>query len=243
MSELNTQLVLISGMSATGKSASLRNLKNQEKWFYANCEAGKSLPFKNKFKDLKIEDPNQIFEVFDHAIENPNECEGIIIDSLTFLMDMYESQYVLTSANKMQAWSAYNQFFKTLMQDKVLKFGKPTIILAHTQDFIDDKTLETKTYVPVKGALKAQGCESYFTTVVSTKKMSLKDLEPYKNDMLHITEDEELLGFKYVFQTRPTKQTIGERIRSPMGMFSKEETFTDNDVQVLLDHLKDYYNN
>ena len=243
MSELNTQLVLISGMSATGKSASLRNLRNQEKWFYANCEAGKSLPFKNKFKDLKIEDPNQIFEVFDHAIENPDECEGIIIDSLTFLMDMYESQYVLTSANKMQSWSAYNQFFKTLMQDKVLKFGKPTIILAHTQDFIDDKTLETKTYVPVKGALKAQGCESYFTTVVSTKKMSLKDLEPYKNDMLHITEDEELLGFKYVFQTRPTKQTIGERIRSPMGMFSKEETFTDNDVQVLLDHLKDYYNN
>ena len=230
-------------MSATGKSASLRNLRNQEKWFYANCEAGKSLPFKNKFKDLKIEDPNQIFEVFDHAIENPDECEGIIIDSLTFLMDMYESQYVLTSANKMQAWSAYNQFFKTLMQDKVLKFSKPTIILAHTQDFIDDKTLETKTYVPVKGALKAQGCESYFTTVVSTKKMSLKDLEPYKNDMLHITEDEELLGFKYVFQTRPTKQTIGERIRSPMGMFSKEETFTDNDVQVLLDHLKDYYNN
>lgn len=243
MSELNTQLVLISGMSATGKSASLRNLRNQEKWFYANCEAGKSLPFKNKFKDLKIEDPNQIFEVFDHAIENPDECEGIIIDSLTFLMDMYESQYVLTSANKMQAWSAYNQFFKTLMQDKVLKFSKPTIILAHTQDFIDDKTLETKTYVPVKGALKAQGCESYFTTVVSTKKMPLKDLEPYKNDMLHITEDEELLGFKYVFQTRPTKQTIGERIRSPMGMFSKEETFTDNDVQVLLDHLKDYYNN
>lgn len=103
MSELNTQLVLISGMSATGKSASLRNLKNQEKWFYANCEAGKSLPFKNKFKDLKIEDPNQIFEVFDHAIENPDECEGIIIDSLTFLMDMYESQYVLNSSNTMKA--------------------------------------------------------------------------------------------------------------------------------------------
>lgn len=61
--------------------------------------------------------------------------------------------------------------------------------------------------------------------------------------MLHITEDEELLGFKYVYQTRLTKQTLGERIRSPMGMFSKEETFIDNDAQVLLDHLKDYYNN
>ena len=80
-----------------------------------------------------------------------------------------------------------------------------------------------------------------FTTVVSTKKMPLKDLEPYKNDMLTITEDEELLGFKYVFQTRLTKQTLGERIRSPMGMFTKEETFINNDVQILLDHLKDYY--
>ena len=243
MSELNTQLVLISGMSATGKSASLRNLRNQEKWYYASCEAGKSLPFKNKFNDLKIEDPYQVFEVFDHAIEHPDECEGIIIDSLTFLMDMFESQYVLTSTNKMSSWSSYNQFFKTLMQDKVLKFGKPTLILAHTQDFIDDRTLETKTYVPVKGALKAQGCEAYFTVVISTKKMALKDLEPYKNDMLHITEDEELLGFKYVYQTRLTKQTLGERIRSPMGMFSKEETFIDNDAQTLLDHLEEYYNN
>ena len=57
--------------------------------------------------------------------------------------------------------SNYGQFFKTLMQDKVLKFGKPTLILAHTQDFMDDKTLETKTYAPIKGALKAQGIESY----------------------------------------------------------------------------------
>lgn len=73
--------------------------------------------------------------------------------------------------------------------------------------------------------------------------MALKDLEPYKNEMLHITEDEELLGFKYVYQCKLTKQTIGERIRSPMGMFSKEETFIDNDCQVLLDHLADYYNN
>lgn len=243
MSELNTQLVLISGYSATGKSASLRNIRNQEKWYYLGCESGKSLPFKNSFKNLKIEDPYQVYEAFDYATEHPDECEGIIIDSLTFLMDMFESKYVLTSSNGMKAWSEYGQFFKNLMQDKVLKFGKPTVILAHTQDFIDDKTLETKTYVPIKGSLKANGIESYFTTIVSTKKMPLKDLEPYSNDMLHITEDEELLGFKYCFQTKLTKQTLGERIRSPMGMFKKEETYIDNDVQILLDHLKQYYSN
>lgn len=103
MSELNTQLVLISGASATGKSASLRNLRNQEKWFYLGVEAGKPLPFKNSFKDLKIEDPYQVFEAFDYATSNPDECNGIIIDSLTFLMDMFESQYVLNSSNTMKA--------------------------------------------------------------------------------------------------------------------------------------------
>lgn len=49
--------------------------------------------------------------------------------------------------------------------------------------------------------------------------------------MLDITEEEKELGFKHVFQTRLTKKSIGERLRSPMGMFSKEETYIDNDAQ------------
>lgn len=241
MSELNNQLVLVSGMSSTGKSASLRNLRNQEKWFYLNCESGKALPFANKFRDFRIEDPYQVVEAFDYAHEHPDEVEGIIIDSLTFLMDMFESQYVIPAADTRKMWQAYNQFFKTIMQDKVIKFNKPTIILAHTQDFTDESTMEIKTYVPVKGALKNQGAEAFFTTVVSTKRKSLKDLKDLKNDMLHITEDEEIDGFKYVFQTRIDKKSIGERIRSPMGLFSRSETFIDNDCQILLDHLKEYY--
>lgn len=137
--------------------------------------------------------------------------------------------------------SSYSQFFKTIMQDKVLKFGKPTIILAHTQDFIDETTMEVKTAVPVKGSLKNVGIESFFTTVTATKRININDLEKYKNDMLHIEPEEEEVGVKYVFQNRLTRKTLGERIRSPMGMFSINETFTDNDVQILLDHIKDYY--
>lgn len=38
--QTNDQLVLVVGESATGKSASLKEIKNQEKWFYFNCEAG-----------------------------------------------------------------------------------------------------------------------------------------------------------------------------------------------------------
>ncbi|MGV8863227.1 MAG: hypothetical protein ACOH2T_18935 [Pseudomonas sp.] len=59
--------------------------------------------------------------------------------------------------------------------------------------------------------------------------------------MLTITEDDELVGFKYVFQTRLTKDTYFERIRSPMGLFKVNETFIDNNAQLLLNHLTTYY--
>lgn len=239
--DVNDQLVLIAGFSATGKSAALRNIRNQERWLYLNTEAGKRLPFKNNFQAHRITDPYQIFEAFDHAMENPNDFDGIIIDSLTFLMDMYESQYVLNSANTMQAWGNFAQYFKTLMQEKVTLFGKPVIITAHVKEELDEKAMELKTSVPIKGSLKNNGIEAYFSTVVAAKKMSLKDLEPYKSDLLTIDEEEEDLGFKHVFQTRPTSKTVGERIRSPMGLFNKSQTYMDNDAQILLDHLHSFY--
>lgn len=240
MSDVNDQLVLIVGYSATGKSASLRNIRNQEKWMYLNCEAGKRLPFQNDFDQYRIEDPYQIHEAFDHGTNNP-DVHGIITDSITFLMDMYETQYVINSSNTMQGWSNFAQYFKVLMQQKVTAFSKPAIFTAHLIDVHDEKAMEVKTHVPIKGALKNNGVEAYFSTVVAAKRMSLKDLKAYKSDLLNITEEDEDLGFKHVFQTRLTKNTTGERIRSPMGMFSKAETFIDNDAQLLLDHLDKFY--
>lgn len=237
----NDQLILICGASATGKSASLRNIRNQEKWLYCNCEAGKRLPFKNKFRAARVDDPYQVPQAFDYAIEHSDEVEGIIVDSLTFLMDMYESKYVLTAANKISAWSDYNQFFKALLQDRVIRFQKPVIFIAHTLKSINESTGEVEVAVPVKGALKGQGAEAYFSTVVASKKLPLKDLEGYKNELLHVEPEDEAVGFKYIFQTKITKGTTGERIRSPMGLFSKEETYMDNDAQILLDHLNKFY--
>jgi hypothetical protein len=245
MSEgFNDQLVLIGGYSAAGKSASLRNIRNQEKWMYLNCEAGKRLPFQNQFQNYRISDPLQVIEAFDYANTNPEKVDGIIVDSITFLLDMYESQYVLNSTNTMQAWGNFAQFFKTLMQEKVTLFGKPVLMTAHLLDTLDEKAMEMKTAVPVKGSLKNNGIEAYFSTVVEATRMSLKDLEPYRNNgLLNIDEDDELLGYKYCFQTRLTKTTVGKRIRSPMGMFTREQTFMDNDAQILLDHLHKFYGN
>lgn len=237
----NDQLVLICGASASGKSASLRNIRNQEKWLYMGTEAGKRLPFKNKFRSARVDDPMQVIQAFDYAIEHKDEVEGIIIDSLTFLMEQFESKYVLTAPNTMKAWSDYQQFFKFLMQDKVIKFGKPVIFTAHTQRILNENTGEFEVSVPVKGALKGNGLEAYFSCIVAAKKIPVKDLKEYQNDLLHITEEEEAVGYKHVFQTLITRTTTGERIRSPMGLFERKETYMDNDVQILLDRLNEFY--
>lgn len=239
--DTNEQLVLVSGKSATGKSAALRNIRNQKRWLYLNTEAGKRLPFRNEFEAHQITEPYQVHEGFQHAIDNPDDYDGIIIDSMTFLMDMFEGQYIYRSANSQAAWGDFAQFFKHLMQVLVPTFGKPVIIIAHTKSDLNESTHEMETCVPIKGSLRNNGVEAYFSTVVSTKKVTIKELEEYGSEMLEITEDEKDLGFKYVFQTRLTKATIGERIRSPMGMFAKSETYIDNDAQKLLDHLAQYY--
>ena len=59
--------------------------------------------------------------------------------------------------------------------------------------------------------------------------------------MLNITEDDELLGIKHVFQTRLTKDTVNERITSKIGLWNKEETYIDNDLQLVIDRLNEYY--
>lgn len=240
-SNINEQLILIGGYSGTGKSASLRNIREQPKWMFLNCESGKRLPFRNDFQQFIVTDPWQVIEGFQHARNNPNDYNGIIIDSLTFLMDMFESKYVLNSTNTMKAWGDFAQFFKTIMQEEVPLFGKPVIITAHVKDDLDERVHEMKTSVPIKGSLKNNGVEAYFSTVVAAKKVSLVELDKYNSDLLTITEDDKDLGYKHVFQTRPTKNTIGERIRSPMTMFNKSQTYTDNDSQLLLDHLHNFY--
>ena len=77
--------------------------------------------------------------------------------------------------------------------------------------------------------------------MVATKKIAIKELEKFGSKLLKITDEEKELGYKHVFQTRITKATTGERLRSPMGMFEKSETYTDNDAQLLIDHLADFY--
>lgn len=238
--QFNDHLVLLCGKSATGKSASLMQLENPEGVMYLNCESGKKLPFKAKFKQYVITDALQVNEAFE-AAENMPEVHTIVVDSLTYLLDMYESIYVLNSPNTMKAWGDFAQYFKTLMQQLVAKSTKNVIFTAHTSDTLNESEMVMETKIPVKGSLKNNGIESYFTVVIASKKVPLKTLKDYKSDLLTVTPEEEALGFKYVFQTKITKESVNERLRGPLGLFETKETFIDNNMQLVLNRLKDYY--
>lgn len=237
---MNDHLVLIGGKSAAGKSAALMGLQNPEGVMYLNCENGKKLPFRSHFKEFTITDPLQVYEAFD-AAEGMPDVHTIVVDTITYLMDMYENLYVLNSANSMKAWGEYGQYLKRLMQQYVAKSTKNVIFLAHTSDILNETDMVMETMVKVKGSVMNVGVESFFSTVISCKKMPLSKLKGYGSPLLQITPEEEALGFKYVFQTRLTKETVNERMRSSLGMWTAPETYIDNNVQLVLDRLHQYY--
>lgn len=234
--------MLICGESGMGKTMSLKFLKNHEGVLYLNCEGGKDLPFKNKFVNITIDDPYEIFEYIEGIIDDEkNRFHTVIVDTISFMMNKFEQTHVIGSANTQEGWGKYGNFFPKLMFDYVSKCPANVIFLGHLDAQLDEATGETRYSVPVKGALKKNGLEAYFTTVVVAKKVKLKELSKYESSLINITEREKKLGFKHVFQTLTTKQTVGDRIRSPEDLFDDEDTYIDNNAQILIDELKKYY--
>ena len=71
--------------------------------------------------------------------------------------------------------------------------------------------------------------------------MPIKKLEGHENELLHITDAEREDGFKYVFCTRVTKESIGEKMRSAIGLWNRKELYIDNDLNQVFNRLKQYY--
>lgn len=240
LQQTNDNLVLIGGVSGAGKSACLRNLKDEEGVLYLNAESGKKLPFRNKFIKKTITDPYQVFEGFNWAETQP-DVHTIVIDSVSFLMDMFVSVHIMGSADTRSQWQAYAEFFKTLMQQYVAKSTKNVIMITHIQEDLDEeKGIRTEQAV-IKGGLKGSGIEAYFSLNVTARAMPVKELDKHPSEYLNITDEERDLGYKHVFQVRKTKETTGSRIRGPMGLFPSSTVYTDNDAQMLLDVVHEFY--
>lgn len=245
---MNDHLVLISGTSGTGKSFCLNDLKDQEGVLYLNTESNKKLPFKCGFQQVNITDPLQIPQAFTAAEEEyvpggffTAPVHTIVVDTLDFAFDQFESLYIIGQKDGREGWQAFAQWFKTLMQNQVANSTKNVVFLAHTLTVLNEEAQVMETKVPVKGALKNQGIESYFSIVLSTKRFPLKKLSAYESDMLNITQLDEDRGVKHCFQTDVDKDTVNEKMRGPVGLFSREELFIDNNLQQVLDRLHAYY--
>lgn len=235
----NKNIVLVMGKPNTGKSTSLMKLHNQDKMVYLNTDL-KELPFKDKFlKNIEVSDALNVLS-YVHEIENAPQVQGAVLDTLTFLMSMYERQYVNGSANTQKAWGDYGVFYRDFIH--AIKAGsKDYAILAHEESLLNEQSMQMETRVPIKGAVGKVGVEADFTTILSTKQMPIKKLEGYANDLLHITDEEREDGFKYVFCTRVTKETVGEKMRSAMGLWKRNELYIDNDLDQVFARLREYY--
>jgi hypothetical protein len=71
--------------------------------------------------------------------------------------------------------------------------------------------------------------------------MPTAKLEGHENDLLHITDEEKEDGLKYVFCTRVTKESVGEKMRSAIGLWDRKELYIDNDLEQVFNRLKQYY--
>lgn len=238
----NKNVVLVMGKPNTGKSTSLMKLKNQERMAYLNADL-KELPFRGRFAvNAEISDPTHIIPFIDQ-IEQEASLEGAVIDTITFLMGMYERMYVTPHKGTKQgqtAWGDYGDFYRSVVHR--LKSGtKDYAIMAHAATELNEESHMLDTFVPIKGAVGKTGIEADFTTILSTKQMPLRKLEGFENDLLHITDEEKEDGFKFVFMTRINKDSVGEKMRSAMGLWDRKELYIDNDLQQVFDRLKKYY--
>lgn len=234
----NKNIVLVMGKPNSGKSSALRNL-DQSSMVYLNTDL-KETPFRDKFM-ASVEVANA-YDVlgFIQDIEGNDTAKGGILDTITFLMSMYERQYVINAADTQKAWGNYGNFYRELIH--AIKSGtKDYAVLAHEETILNKTEMVMEAKVPIKGAVGKIGVEADFTTIVAAKQMPIKQLEKYENELLTITDEEREDGVKYVFCTRVTADTAGEKMRSAMGLWKREELFIDNDLKLVFDRLKQYY--
>ena len=156
-------------------------------------------------------------------------------------MEMFESVHIVGAADTRAKWQDYSQFFKNLMQQYVAKSTKNVIIITHISEDVDEeKGIRTESAV-VKGGLAKTGLEAYFSLNVTARATPIKELDKHPSEYLNITDEEREIGYKHVFQVRKTKETTGSRIRGPMGLFPNGTVYTDNDAQMLLDVVHEFY--
>ena len=248
MAKDNPRVVLIAAPPSMGKTHSLYKLADDPGVAYLNTDM-KDLPFrvpKGGMKVLQIGRATLAPEAINDLDANYPEVHTVILDTITYLMNQFENQNVVGDTRAFgAAWQDYAAFYVSLMHT-IKSSSKNFIILAHThtEEKEQGKIVTIETKVPVKGAIGKVGVEADYNIVLSARKVTTDILEPFLNDnnkLLSLNEKEKRLEFKYVFQTDLTKDTLSEKIRSPMGLWSDDELYINNDISLITQRLQEYY--
>ena len=220
MSE-NKKIVLMLGEPSSGKTSSLRNMP-LEKTVYIDVDRKSIKSFRgmDKFKDwVKLDYVDHLIPGL-QALEADDECDYVVIDTLSFLMDLFVAQKVDTAADTRSAWSDYKKFYK-----EIINFAKTSsksfIFLSHTKTSYNEMEMESKTQAYVQGSLLGK-LEADFAVVVYTRKYLNDDGIP-----------------KFGFSVSVTKETIHTSVRTPFGMFD-EPTLDDNDIMEIFKAIEEY---
>ena len=182
----------------------------------------KTLPFRavDLYKHIQLDSTGQLINGLAAAEEDP-EVKYIVIDTLTFLGDMFYSERIENATNGMAQWAAYKSYINQII-DMGKSSNKHYIFLAHAQDVYDEKEMVTKTFAKVQGSLKGGGIEAHFTFVFYAKVLTDSDGMP-----------------QYMFQTNKTKGSTGVSAKTPMGCF--KEAYIENDIMLAYDTIDKFY--
>ena len=236
----NNLIIAVCGLAGSGKSDSLQHIPNQQDWLYLNCETNKPLPFAHKFKEFVIKNPSDLKKMI-HVGTTNDKCKGIIIDTLTSALDMQEMHAKRTAADDTyRVWDNYRSYILDIFQQGVANCNKPIIFLCHVE-MTKDIRGRSKLAIAVKGSTSDRGIESFFTNILYSDYVELNDLEGHENPYLKITEDEKIDEGKYVFQTRKTSTGVGLNIRQTRDLWSRKETYIDNNIVHVINKIKAKY--
>lgn len=211
--------LLIVGSSGSGKSTSMRKL-DLEKTIWLNTEK-KSLPFRGQKKllgNVQLADPDEMIAGMGW-IEEQEDCEYVVLDSFTMLMDMFYMKHIATApANKtMQMWGEYKTFAMNIIE--LMKQSKKFYIVTSLNN-----TLMDRFGSPEQEVAKVQGSfmlEPHFTVVAHT----------------NVSQDTTTKELKYGFVLGKTSERPLVSAKSPIDFLDGKKTLEDNDVTILTEEV------
>ena len=209
------------GGTGTGKTTSLRNLP-LEKTVYIDIDRKSIKGFRDmdKFRDwVKLDYIDHLIPGL-KALEDDAETDYVVIDTLSFGLDMFVAQHIDTAADTRAAWGDYKKWYKELIH-LIKSSNKSYIILMHDKSTFNEAAMETKTVAYAQGSIAGM-IEADFALVAYAHKYVDEAGMP-----------------AWGFLVGPTKETIALSAKSPMGMFD-DPLIKDNDINLLFEAIDNY---